>query len=162
MFHIDIVTTLFRKVSFKIHVDITCFSTSRSMSTFHNLRELMSYWDKFGDLSCTLAELTSFGWFIHLLHLWTLLKIGIFVDPKICPKPILFFFLLFFFLFFFPSLFFTPFFSHSRAIAKPYFSFLFFHLFLLFSLLLFFSFLFVFLSSIFPFYLFIYLFLLLL
>ena len=120
MFHIDIVTTLFKRVSLKIHIDIACFSTSRSMSTFHNLRELVSYWDNFGDLSCTLVELTSFSWFIHLLHLWTLLKMGIFVDPKICPKSILTFYFILLFIWF--NLIFTLFFFF-------FCSFLVFHLF---------------------------------
>ena len=130
------------------------------MSTFHNLRELVSYWDNFGDLSCTLVELTSFSWFIHLLHLWTLLKMGIFVDPKICPKPILTFyfillfyyyylfdliwFLLYFFFFFCSFLVFHLFFPTHVQLQNPSSSY--FSLFNFFSLLLSFSFLFVFLS----------------
>ena len=49
------------------------------------LRELVSYCDKFGGLSCSSAKFTSFRLYIHSLYSWTLLKKGIFVYPKICP-----------------------------------------------------------------------------
>ena len=46
----------------------------------------MSYWDKFGGLSCSSAKFTSFRSCIHSLYSWTLPKSGIFVDPKICSN----------------------------------------------------------------------------
>ena len=46
----------------------------------------MSHWDKFSGFSCSSTEPTSFCLYIHLLYLWTLLKMSIFVDPKICSK----------------------------------------------------------------------------
>ena len=73
--------------SFSFGVQSCCAYSFRHLGPLcscFGLREPMSYWDKFGGLSCSLAKFTSFRSCIHSLYSWTLLKRGIFVDPKIC------------------------------------------------------------------------------
>ena len=62
------------------------FRHLESLCSCFGLRESMSYWDKFGGLSCSSAKFTSFRSCIHSLYSWTLPKSGIFVDPKICSN----------------------------------------------------------------------------
>ena len=53
-------------------------------SSCFSLRELMSYWNKFCGLSCSLTKFTLFRLCIHSLYSWTLSKMGIFVYLKTC------------------------------------------------------------------------------